>query len=113
VRIRVAGLPKPKYLVTSSDVARGKPAPDPYAKGAELLNLAPEDCIVIEDAPAGILSGKAAGARVVALLTTMKYELLVSAGADWIVLSCATISVEPNAGNTRIVLNCDVDSERS
>jgi HAD superfamily hydrolase (TIGR01509 family) len=50
-RIRAASLPMPKHLVTSSDVARGKPAPDPYVKGIELLNLGSQDCIVIEDAP--------------------------------------------------------------
>ena len=108
VRIRAASLPNPKHLVTSSDVARGKPAPDPYVKGVELLNLASQDCIVIEDAPSGIRSGKAAGARVLALLTTIEYELLASAGADWIAPDCAAIAVERNSRNTRIVLNCNV-----
>lgn len=108
VRIRAASLPNPKHLVTSSDVARGKPAPDPYVKGVELLNLASQDCIVIEDAPSGIRSGKAAGARVLALLTTIEYELLASAGADWIARDCAAIAVERNSRNTRIVLNCNV-----
>jgi len=104
VRIRAAGLPQPKHLVTSNDSARGKPAPDPYAKGAELLNFAPKDCVVIEDAPAGIRSGKAAGARVLALLTTMQYELLATAGADWIASDCAAISVERSASDAPIVL---------
>lgn len=108
VRIRAAGLPKPQHLVTSSDVAHGKPAPDPYVKGAELLNVAPQDCIVIEDAPAGIRSGKAAGARVIALLTTMEHKLLACAGPDWIAPDCAAIAVVRNASNGRIVLNCNV-----
>lgn len=107
-RIRAASLPMPKHLVTSSDVARGKPAPDPYVKGVELLNLASQDCIVIEDAPSGIRSGKAAGARVLALLTTMEYEQLASAGADWIAPDSAAIGVEPKSRDARIVLNCNV-----
>jgi sugar-phosphatase len=85
VRIRVAGLPRPKQLVTSGDVQRFKPDPDPYLKGAELLGLAPADCVVVEDAPAGIRAGRAAGSRVLALRTTEVDELLTAAGATWIV----------------------------
>jgi sugar-phosphatase len=54
VRIAAAGLPKPKHLVTSTDVKNGKPAPEPYLKGAQMLSVAAGECIVIEDAPAGI-----------------------------------------------------------
>ena len=85
VRIRVAGLPWPKQLVTSADVQRFKPDPDPYLKGAELLRLAAADCVVVEDAPAGIRSGQSAGSRVLALRTTEADELLAAAGATWIV----------------------------
>jgi sugar-phosphatase len=85
VRIRVAGLPWPKQLVTSADVQRFKPDPDPYLKGAELLRLAAADCVVVEDAPAGIRSGRAAGSRVLALRTTEADEVLIAAGATWIV----------------------------
>jgi beta-phosphoglucomutase-like phosphatase (HAD superfamily) len=85
VRIRVAGLPWPKQLVTSADVQRFKPDPDPYLKGAELLRLAAADCVVVEDAPAGIRSGRAAGSLVLALRTTEADDLLTAAGATWIV----------------------------
>jgi sugar-phosphatase len=91
VRIRVAGLPWPKHLVTSADVQRFKPDPDPYLKGAELLKLAPADCLVVEDAPAGIRSGKASGASVLALRTTEVDPLLSAAGADWIVNDLASV----------------------
>jgi sugar-phosphatase len=91
VRIRVAGLPRPKHLVTSADVQRFKPDPDPYLKGAELLKLAPTDCLVVEDAPAGIRSGKASGASVLALRTTEVDPLLSAAGADWIVNDLASV----------------------
>lgn len=85
VRIRVAGLPWPKKLVTSGDVKRFKPDPDPYLRGAELLGLTPAECIVVEDAPAGIRAGGAAGSRVLALRTTEVDEFLKDAGATWIV----------------------------
>src|SRR6266478_7805163 len=62
VRIRAAGLPLPKNLITSTDVHLGKPDPEPYVNAAKVLGFAPADCIVVEDAPAGIRAGKAAGA---------------------------------------------------
>src|SRR5207245_2986104 len=64
VRIAAASLPKPRHLVTSSDVKHGKPDPEPYLKGAQFLGLPARDCIVVEDAPAGIRAGKAAGSPV-------------------------------------------------
>jgi sugar-phosphatase len=89
VRIGAAGLPKPKHLVTSTDVLRGKPDPEAYLKGAQILGVAAKDCLVIEDAPAGIRAGKAAGARVLALRTTASDAELQEAGADWIVDDCS------------------------
>lgn len=94
VRIAAAGLPKPKYLVTSNDVRRGKPDPEPYLKGAQILAVPAEKCVVVEDAPAGIRAGKTAGARVVALRTTAGEAELREAGADWIVNDCSELSVD-------------------
>jgi len=98
VRIGAAGLPVPKLLVTASDISRGKPDPEPYLKGAEILQLAPADCVVVEDAPAGIRAGIAAGARVLALRTTASDTELQAAGAAWIVddLSRVSVFVEKN-----------------
>lgn len=97
VRIQAAGLPQPKHLITASDVRRGKPNPDPYLKGAESLGIGAADCIVIEDAPAGVQAGKAAGARVIAVRTTMPTEELRGAGADWVVADCASLLAGPAA----------------
>jgi sugar-phosphatase len=94
VRIGAAGLPKPKYLVTSNDVLRGKPDPELYLKGAQILGFAAKDCLVLEDAPAGIRAGKAAGTRVLALRTTASDAELQEAGADWIVDDCAELSLD-------------------
>ncbi len=93
VRIRAGGLPRPRFFITSDDVENGKPAPEPYLKAAELLGFAPADCVVIEDAPAGVRSGKAAGCRVIAVCTTMPQAELRSAGADWLAEDCSAITL--------------------
>ncbi|MFQ2299107.1 HAD-IA family hydrolase [Aeromonas dhakensis] len=64
-RLRSAGLPLPALLVGAEDVEHGKPDPDPYLLAAERLGLAAADCLVFEDAPAGISSALRAGCRVV------------------------------------------------
>lgn len=91
VRIRAAGLPLPKKLITANDITNGNPHPDPYLKGALKLGFRPSDCVVVEDVPAGVQSGKAAGARVIAFTTTVQTEGLRDAGADWVLRSCADI----------------------
>jgi len=96
-RLKTSGLPQPEVFVTSSDITNGKPAPDAYLKGAELLGFSARDCVVVEDAPAGVRSGKAAGARVIALRTTMAEREIREAGADWVVRDCAAISLDSPA----------------
>jgi mannitol-1-/sugar-/sorbitol-6-phosphatase len=92
VRLRAAGLPIPANMITSTDVKIGKPDPEPYLKAAAKLGFAASDCVVVEDAPAGVRAGKAAGARVIALLTTMPRRDLEDAGADWLLQNCADIT---------------------
>jgi sugar-phosphatase len=93
VRLKVAGLPRPRNIVTCDDVRRGKPDPEPYIKGAALLGAPPAKCVVFEDAPAGIRAGKAAGALVIALQTTSPDSELEEAGADWILPGYKNLSV--------------------
>jgi mannitol-1-/sugar-/sorbitol-6-phosphatase len=93
VRLKAAGLRIPHDMVTSTDIVHGKPHPEPFLKGAAVLGVAPSDCLVAEDAPAGIRAGKAAGARVIAIRTEIPDERLREAGADWILDNCAAISV--------------------
>jgi sugar-phosphatase len=104
VRMRAAGLPQPKHLVTASDVLRGKPDPEPYLKGAQVLGVPEAECVVIEDAPAGIRAGKAAGARVLALRTTASDAELREAGADWIVDDCSEIFLDSAVKDETILL---------
>src|SRR5712691_12117285 len=104
VRIAAARLPRPRHLVTSTDVKHGKPDPEPYLKGARMLGVAANECIVIEDAPAGIRAGKAAGARVLALRTTASNAELQQADANWIVDDCAAIFLDSSAADEDILL---------
>jgi sugar-phosphatase len=69
-RLRAAGLPIPDVLVTPERLARGKPDPEGYLLAARELGADPRDCVVLEDAPAGIDAGRAAGMHVVAITTT-------------------------------------------
>jgi sugar-phosphatase len=64
-RLEAAGLPIPKELVTGDDVKQGKPHPDPYLLGAKKLGFDPMDCVVFEDADAGIISAIEAGVGLV------------------------------------------------
>ena len=104
VRLRAAGLPVPKHLVTANDLQHGKPFPDPYLKGAEVLRIPAAQCVVAEDAATGVRSGKAAGARVLALRTTSPDAELLSAGADWIADNLAALSLESPGQNPGLVL---------
>ena len=94
VRLKAAGLPTPTKLITATDIQKGKPDPEPYLKAAAALGFPGSECIVIEDAPAGIHSGKAAGARVIAFQTTMDRQELEEARPDWIVRNCSDLSAQ-------------------
>jgi sugar-phosphatase len=69
-RFSAAGLAAPAVLITSELTERGKPFPDPYVAAAAALGVSPRDCLVVEDAPAGVEAGLAAGAEVWAVATT-------------------------------------------
>jgi len=80
-RLQLAGIPVPKVMVTADDVVDGKPHPEPYLKGAKLLGMNPAECLVIEDAPAGIQSAHAGGMKVIALTSTYPASALSEADA--------------------------------
>jgi sugar-phosphatase len=84
-------LPVPKVLVTADDVANGKPHPEPYLKGAARLGFEPTDCLVIEDAPAGIRSARTGGMKVVGITSTYAASKLVE--VDALVTGLAQIQV--------------------
>lgn len=79
LRLECAGLPLPEILVSADDVKEGKPDPAGYLQAAKLLGIAPEQCLVIEDTPAGILAGRSAGMKVLAVTTTYPTTYLLGA----------------------------------
>ena len=104
VRIKAAGLPLPRKMITSNDIQHGKPNPEPYLKGAALLGFPAKDCIVVEDVPAGVRAGKSAGARVIAFTTTVQAPVLMEAKADWILRNCADVRLLSPVEGLRLVL---------
>jgi sugar-phosphatase len=98
-RLRYAGLPLPSVLVTAEGVERGKPAPQAFLRAATELRIAPEDCIVVEDAPAGIAAAHAAGMLVIAVATTHTLEDLQH--ADRVVAQLAAMQVLQGAKPSR------------
>jgi sugar-phosphatase len=79
LRAGVTGVPVPPVVVTAEDVPEGKPDPAGYLQAAEHLGVDPSACVVIEDAPAGIAAGRAAGATVLAVTTSHDPALLTKA----------------------------------
>jgi sugar-phosphatase len=100
-RLRYCGLPVPKVLVTSDDVANGKPHPEPYLKGASGLGVRPADCVVIEDAPAGIQSARAGGMKVIGMAST--YAAAQLHEADGVVEKLGRIRVTSNGAGKLVV----------
>jgi sugar-phosphatase len=92
-RLRAVGLPIPAAMVTADDVTHGKPAPEPYLLGAQRLGVAPTRCLVIEDAPAGIQAGRAAGVRVLGVGSTHAHDELLHHGATAVVARLADLTV--------------------
>jgi len=90
-RIKHVGLPTPDIFITADDVKRGKPSPDGYLLAANRLSLKPSDCVVVEDAPAGIQAGKAAGMKVIAVASSISQEELHQ--ADVVVQQLADIKL--------------------
>jgi mannitol-1-/sugar-/sorbitol-6-phosphatase len=80
-RLRFCGLPVPKVLITADDVTHGKPDPEPYLKGAQGIGLSPAECLVIEDAPAGIQAARAGGMTVIGITSTYAADALTHANA--------------------------------
>jgi sugar-phosphatase len=101
VRLAASGLRPPDVLVTIDDVRLGKPAPDPYLKAAERLGFEPKNCLVVEDAPKGLESARAAGAATLAVVTTSPRDEL---RADLVVENLSQVSwlVDPATSRIRL-----------
>jgi len=109
-RLQKAGLPVPRVLVSADDVTKGKPDPEPYLKGAELLGVAPELCLVIEDAPLGIRAAHAAGMKAIGLASTYSAAELRDARADAIVQQLAEVRVSGSEEGLEVRIQEETES---
>jgi glycerol-1-phosphatase len=108
--LEVMKLPPPPLLVVAEDVDNGKPDPQCYVMGLERIGLKgrleaniAKRVLVVEDAPAGVKAGKAAGCMVLGLGTTHSPESLRRAGADWIIKDLASLKLlDTKEGVTRV-----------
>lgn len=98
-RLGAAGLPIPTVFATADQVEHGKPAPDLFLLAAEGLGVDPADCLVCEDAPAGIAAAQAAGCATLAVLTTTAREKL---DADLVVDTLADVRFVVDDGRVRV-----------
>ncbi len=103
-RMRKFGIPVPAILVTADDVTRGKPDPEPYRKAAELLKVNSADCVVVEDAPAGIRAAHGAGMRVISLPSTYPVDELKEADAIVAGLPMINVTLDGAAGKGALLV---------
>lgn len=101
-RLRAAGIMAPRHAVGGDTVSMGKPHPEGYLRAAAILTRRPDECLVIEDAPAGVRAGKAAGCLVLAVASSHHPGELQE--ADWIVASIDQIAVsfDPETANLKL-----------
>ncbi|KAF8742452.1 hypothetical protein AX14_004320 [Amanita brunnescens Koide BX004] len=99
-------IPIPDVFVTAEDVTQGKPNPEPYLLGAQKCGVQPETCIVFEDAPSGVRSGRAAGCKTIALLTSHTKQQLESSKPDYIIkdMSCVEVKLTDEGINVTLVI---------
>ena len=95
VRLVATDLPAPRVVVTASDVAQGKPHPDPFLLAAARLGVDPADCLVVEDAPGGLEAARAAGCSTLAVTTTTDAADLL---ADAVVGTLADVRFSVESG---------------
>ena len=99
-RLAATGLVAPEVVVTADDVTTGKPDPAPYLLGAQRLGVDPARCLVVEDAPMGLLAGRLAGAATLAVTTTTPAAELV---ADAVVIDLSNVAFTVAADGVRVV----------
>ena len=103
LRLGAAGFTPPEVMVTADDITRGKPDPQPYLMAAERLAADPARCLVVEDAPAGLRSGRAAGAATVGVVTTTAAEDLEPL-ADLVVADLSALAFRLEDDGVRVTL---------
>ncbi|KAI1275644.1 HAD-like protein [Xylaria sp. FL0933] len=103
--LNVLGLPHPEHLVTAESVENGKPDPTCYKLGWSRLGLSADaEVLVLEDSPAGIRAGKAAGCKVLGLVTSHTMEQVVAAEPDWVVEDLRSVKMVARGEDGRVTL---------
>lgn len=105
LRIRHTGLPMPEVLICADDIERGKPDPEGYLIAAQRIGVAPSECVVVEDAPAGLEAARAAGMRVIGIRGTHSAAAL--SGADIVVATLKHLRIVIGPGGGPL----DIDAE--
>jgi len=101
----IAGVPVPDVFVAAEDVTQGKPAPDPYLLGAKKAGADPARCLVVEDAPAGIRSGQAAGCKTLALITSHTRAQMEACKPDYLVSNLSAVTMKRVEGGVEVIIN--------
>jgi len=102
-RLKLGNLPIPSVLVSADDVSKGKPDPEPYLTGARLLGVNPTECLVIEDAPAGIRAAHAGGMKAIGITSTYPASGLQE--SDAVIQTLSQIKVESVGGKLRVTVS--------
>ncbi|KAF8195682.1 HAD-like domain-containing protein [Mycena galopus ATCC 62051] len=103
--LSIAKVPVPDVFVVAEDVEHGKPFPDPYLLGAKGCGVKPENCVVFEDAPAGVRSGQAAGCKTIGFLTSHSRQQMEAVKPDFLVqdMSCVTFKLTERGVDVTVV----------
>jgi mannitol-1-/sugar-/sorbitol-6-phosphatase len=104
-RLKLANLPIPNVLVSADDVSKGKPDPEPYLMGAKLLGMKPAECLVVEDAPAGIRAAHAGGMKAIAITSTYPASELQE--SDAVVQRLPQIKAKSGGGPGRLKVSVE------
>ncbi|KAI0398375.1 HAD-like domain-containing protein [Xylariaceae sp. FL0594] len=103
--LKVLQLPQPEHLVTAESVENGKPDPTCYKLGWSKLGLpADAEVLVVEDSPAGIKAGKAAGCKVLGLVTSHTREQVLAAQPDWVVQDLSSVKLLAYSDDGQVTL---------
>jgi sugar-phosphatase len=102
VRMAAGGVPVPQRILTADMVENGKPHPEPYIRGAEILGFAPSECVVFEDSASGTKAGRAAGCTVIG--TTFSHSIAELSAAHYLVTDLTGIGVDVLPGNEGLAL---------
>jgi len=105
--LRISGIPIPDVFIAAEDVTQGKPFPDPYLLGAKLCGVKTENCLVVEDAPSGLRSGRAAGCKTIGLLTTHTREQMLACKPDFLVQNLSSVSVKRLGSGVQVTVQTD------